>query len=94
MATTNSGSFKKGEKRPGQGRPKGVTNKATQELREMILQALDQAGGVQYLLDQAHANPNSFMGLIGKVLPLTLKAQVNGSLEITHIQRTIVDPTK
>lgn len=37
----NAGSFKKGEKRPGQGRPKGQVNKATQTAREAIARFVD-----------------------------------------------------
>ena len=33
--------FKKGEKRPGQGRPKGVLNKNNQQIRDIIVQTLD-----------------------------------------------------
>ncbi len=79
--TTNAGAFKKGEKRPGQGRPKGVTNKSNQALREMILQALaDQVGGgVGYLKLQAIENPGPFMSLLGKVLPTTLAGDPDGT---------------
>ena len=38
----------------------------------MILQALDDAGGQQYLAEQAAKNPAAFMTLLGRVLPLTL----------------------
>lgn len=54
----------------GKGRPKGVVNKNTKALKDMILGALDKAGGVDYLLAQAHDNPAAFLSLIGKVLPL------------------------
>ena len=37
--------------------------------------ALDDAGGQEYLATQAKENPNAFMTLVGKVLPL----QVGGS---------------
>lgn len=61
----------------GKGRPKGAVNKATKELKDMILQALDGAGGVAYL--QARANDpktaSAFLGLVGKVLPM----QVTGA---------------
>lgn len=60
----------KGGRRPGAGRPKGTPNKFTGELKDMILQALSDAGGVDYLTDQAKTNPNGFMGLVGKTLPL------------------------
>jgi hypothetical protein len=37
----NAGSFKKGEKRPNQGRPKGMPNKATKEFRETVKRVLE-----------------------------------------------------
>ena len=58
--------FKKGEG----GRPRGTPNKATAALKDMILQALANKGGVRYLEQQAVKNPNAFMQLVGKVLPL------------------------
>lgn len=57
----------------GKGRKKGVPNRVTGELKQMILQALDGAGGVAYLQEQANKNPNAFMSLIGKVLPMTVQ---------------------
>ena len=36
----------------------------------MILMALDKAGGVDYLAEQAQKTPQAFIGLVGKVLPL------------------------
>lgn len=57
------------------GRVKGTPNKATAQLKDMILQALDEAGGINYLLHQSRENPTAFMTLVGKVLPL----QVNGA---------------
>lgn len=61
--------FKKGQG----GRPRGTKNKATAALKDMILQALSNAGGVTYLQKQATANPNAFMALVGRVLPLQVK---------------------
>jgi len=60
----------------GKGRPKGVPNKATKALKEMILGALDDAGGQDYLTKQASENPAAFMTLIGKVLPTQVDATV------------------
>lgn len=37
----NAGAFKKGEKRPGQGRPPGTPNKATTTVREAIARLAD-----------------------------------------------------
>lgn len=69
----NAGAFKKGEKRPNQGRPKGMPNKNTALIREMVAQALDQAGGVDYLVSVAQSNPGPFLALVGKVLPVQLQ---------------------
>jgi len=55
------------------GRKKGVPNKITKALKEMILGALDEAGGQEYLKKQAIANPVAFMALLGKVLPAEIK---------------------
>jgi hypothetical protein len=41
----------------------------TRTLREMILGALDDAGGQAYLAEQAHQNPAAFLTLLGRVLP-------------------------
>jgi len=62
----------------GLGRKKGVPNKTTKALKEMILGALDQAGGQAYLASQADENPSAFLALIGKVLPSEIKAEHSG----------------
>lgn len=64
------------------GRPKGVPNKNTKALKDMILGALDSAGGQEYLARQAEENPTAFMGLIGKVLPTELKGQLEGGFTL------------
>jgi hypothetical protein len=46
----------------------------------MILGALDDAGGQDYLVEQARENPVAFMTLIGKVLPLHVDATVRVGL--------------
>ena len=91
--TTPKTVFKKGEKRPGQG--KRGPNKVTKELKEMILQALDESGGVDYLVSCANNDRTkaAFLGLIGKVLPMTLVGDPENPLQaIVKIERVIVDP--
>ena len=61
----------------GKGRPKGSPNKVGKLLKDMILAALDESGGVDYLSVQARDNPTAFLTLVGKVLPL----QVAGSMD-------------
>ena len=53
----------------GKGRPKGVPNRITADLRTMILAALDKAGGIDYLVGQANSNPVAFLALISKLVP-------------------------
>jgi hypothetical protein len=66
----------------GKGRPKGAANKVTKALKEMILGALDDAGGQAYLLTQAKANPAAFLTLIGKVLPTTLAGDPDNPVKL------------
>jgi hypothetical protein len=56
------------------GSRKGIPNKTTAAIKDMIVKALDDAGGVEYLVTQAKLNPAAFMALVGKVLPM----QVSG----------------
>lgn len=69
-----------GKGKPGPGRPKGVPNKQTTALKEMILTALGDAGGIDYLVTQARDNPNAFMTLVGKVLPLDVNNNHGGKV--------------
>lgn len=78
-----STAFKKGEKKPGQGRPKGSLNKNNQQIRDMIAEALDGVGGVDYLMDCAHdpKTKAAFLGLIGKVMPIQVTGENGGALQ-------------
>ena len=75
MATIpkNTGKFGKGNP----GKPKGATNKVNNDIKSMILEALSNAGGAEYLERKANdpKTAAAFLGLVGKVLPL----QVTGA---------------
>ena len=75
----------------GKGRPKGSPNKVTADVKAMVLAALDQAGGVGYLLEQANANPTAFLTLVGKVLPLTVSGDPENPL-VHRIERSLRRP--
>lgn len=64
------------------GRPKGAVNKITREVKEMILQALENKGGVEYLEKQADANPTAFLTLVGKIIPLAVGGDPNNPLNV------------
>lgn len=59
---------KPGERRGG--RKKGQPNKLTAQVKDMITEALHEAGGVAYLKARALDTPVAFMGLVGRLIPL------------------------
>ena len=84
-----------GKKQPPGGSRKGIPNKVTRELKEMILGALDAAGGVDYLTERANdpRTAGAFLTLVGKVLPMTVQGPgADGAHVFTVIERRIVKP--
>lgn len=76
------------------GSRKGVPNKVTADLKDMILGALDAAGGVQYLTKRA-ADPktaSAFLTLVGKTLPMTVKGPGENGEHI--FQKIVVEVVK
>jgi len=71
------------------GRRKGTPNKMTAALKDMILKALDEAGGVDYLVQQSEETPTAFLALVGKVLPLQVNADVSAT--ISEVRHRIID---
>jgi hypothetical protein len=67
------------------GRVAGTPNKHTADLKAMILTALDKAGGVDYLTQQAAQSPAAFMTLVGKVLPTQLTGDPDNP--VTYVVR-------
>ena len=78
--------------RAGAGRPPGAQNKISLSLKNMILQALDEAGGVDYLKRLAIENSSAFASLLGRVLPTTLQASDSAGraeLKMTFTRRIV-----
>jgi hypothetical protein len=71
-----------GEVKPGPGRPPGAQNKVTKQVKDMILGALDKAGGLEYLYRQSEENPKAFLTLVGRVLPMQLTGDGGGPVVI------------
>jgi hypothetical protein len=70
------------------GRPKGVPNKISRDLKEAYLMAANLAGGeeglVGYLKTQAlQGNPSPFMAGLAKLLPLMLEGSKDAPLNHT-----------
>ncbi len=70
------------------GRVRGTPNKTTAALKEMVLAALDKAGGVKYLTARARDEPRAFLALLGRVLPLQVTGDGGGPvLVVTGVLR-------
>jgi len=78
--------FEKGREKTG-GKVKGTPNKVPAALKDMVLQALSDVGGVEYLKEQAVKEPKAFMALIGRTLPFQLTGANGGTLEIILAER-------
>jgi hypothetical protein len=79
-----------GRKKTG-GRKKGTPNKVNALLKDAILQAATDAGRkeglVGYLKTQAVLNPQSFLPLLGKVLPMQVTGENGNPVEtVTRIE--------
>ena len=78
------------------GSRKGVPNKTTTLLKDAILAAAEKAGGkdklVGYLTKQANENPQSFLPLLGKVLPLQVMGPGPNGEQVLRIEIVGVSP--
>lgn len=81
-----------GKRQKTGGRTKGTPNKVTGEVKAMILEALNDVGGVTYLIERAKENPVAFLTLLGKVMPLQLNGAGPEGEHIHKIVREIVEP--
>jgi len=68
----------------GKGRPKGSVNKTSAEVKNMIREALEEAGGVAYLVECAHdpKTKTAFLSLVGKLAPMTLAGDEQNPLKL------------
>jgi len=91
----NTGQFQVGaDARRSPGRPPGSLNKTTAALKDMILQSLDELGGVQYLKQLGVDNSSAYAGLVSKVLPHTIHGSDSdgGHNLVMTFRREIVYP--
>jgi hypothetical protein len=62
---------KAGQEEPAKrrGRPKGVPNRITGEIKKALARAFRKVGGVKYLEALATSDPRTFCALLGKIVP-------------------------
>lgn len=65
------------------GSRKGIPNKNTRAIKDMILEALSECGGVEYLVKRANdpKTAAAFLGLVGKVLPTQVTGEDGGPVK-------------
>lgn len=83
--------FPKGQKNPNAGRPKGIPNRPSIELRDMVLAAFEELGGTNWLVEVARNDPKTFVPLITKMLPKDVQIDFNNQIE--PIQITFIQPS-
>ena len=64
-------------------RKRTAAKKDAPDVKDLILEALVAAGGVSYLVQQAHEVPVTFLGLVAKVLPHQAKEVPEGDDGVT-----------
>jgi hypothetical protein len=72
------GAFVKGEKRPGQGRPKGSLSKNTIAAKEMISMAADKLGGLDRMVAWVQEDAKNEQIFWGSIYPKLIPTQVTG----------------
>lgn len=81
MDKQSNNSNGRGGARSGAGRPKGSLDKGNALIRVMVADALNRAGGVDYLARVAESHPGPFLGLVGKVLPIQVTGEDGGAVQ-------------
>ena len=74
----------------GKGRKPGSKNKYTVAVKTMVEEALNKKGGVDYLVAQADKNPTAFLGLVAKLMPQKIDADLtifNGEQLVDRLQQ-------
>ncbi len=72
-----------GDGTPGPGRPKGSKNRATQAIKEAVLDAFVRIGDVDGLVDWAKDNRTEFYRLAARLIPTETQVNSNGGVHFT-----------
>ena len=64
------------------GKTRGRPKKKPLTVKDMLLSALQGAGGAAYLTKQAEENPRAFLSLLGKVLPMQVTGEDGGAVKM------------
>jgi hypothetical protein len=88
------GSFTKENPRPGPGRPRGVPNKFTGDLKEAILAGVNgsnKLGVAGFVCDLSLDTPTSAAALLGRLIPVSTVGALDGTILVRHLDETAPD---
>lgn len=74
----------------GKGRVKGVPNKITATMKEMLAEALEKVGGPEYLARMAEEQPAAFLSLLGRLVPSEVRAELSAKDPIYHLHGDLI----
>jgi hypothetical protein len=80
--------------KPGPGRPKGVRNKFTEELKQVILDGLhntNDEGLFGFVRDTAIETPTAGLSILGRLIPVSLVGTLDGTIVVVHRDETAAD---
>lgn len=72
--------YSPGRKKTG-GRKPGVPNRMSLTVKQSVLDAFEELGGVQYLLQVAKDDPKTFCAMLAKIIPSDINADIKASGE-------------
>src|ERR1700719_2428557 len=74
--------------KPGPGRPRGVPNKFTGDLKEAILAGVNGSnpqGVAGFVLDLSLDTPTSAAALLGRLIPVSTGGTLDATLTVRHV---------
>ena len=77
------------------GRPRGVPNKFTGELKEAILAGVNgshRLGVSGFVLKLSLDTPTSAAALLGRLIPVSMVGTLDGTIIVRHVDETAADP--
>ena len=76
----------------GKGRVKGSKNKITKAVKQAVLDAFNEVGSSDYLVKIARADPKTFCGLLGRVIPQEVNSSVEANVSYREIIFRVIEP--
>ncbi len=86
--------FPKGKKNPGAGRPKGVPNKLTQEVKAVIVEVATGLGGAAGMMEWAKKDPKNESAFWTSIYPRIAPLDMNHSGEVNTVHKYQVPDTR